>query len=317
MKKLSIFLTLAICVLFAVSCNKQFDGESADEAIVTLNLTADDLTKAYTDGDGTLAKVLTYKVYLQQGETFVPTQISAKVTVTQYPQALVLRLANSMTYRIACFAQSAAADNAGLFDTTDLDAIAINYDEMLANDDMGDVFCATKEFVATPGMNESVVMHRPFAQINVCAEDYFDYNLSAMSNVLSQVVMTYHDVPNKFGIVTGVAGEDRYVPAHVLSSVQNKTFAAGILGTSRRIGNNLLTLLSMNYLLAEAEGNTMTVDLTFNALDGTQVNSVTVTNVPYRANYRTNLYGLLVTNQMRFSIDISPIFNEPDYNKQY
>ena len=319
MKHLSIFLTFALCVLFAASCNKQLQEDSElREVDVTLTLTADDIaTKTFTDGDGRLAKVLDYVVYVQQGDVFVKTQVAGRVTVDTYPYALVLRLANSLTYRIACFSQSAAAAEAGLYNTSNMDAITISYDAILPNDDMGDAFCATKEFVATEGMMESVVMHRPLAQINVCAADLNEYNASAMDNQLNAVEMTFHDVPNAFGIVTGVADDAGYVPAHVLNSIQNKTYNAGILTYTRCISGVEIPELAMGYLLAEGAGNTMTVDLKFKAQDGTVINSVSVSNVPYRSNYRTNLYGYLVTNIMTFNIDLSPIFYDPDYNVVY
>lgn len=316
MKKVFAICSIALSVLFAASCNKALDtAEDAAESLYTLEFNADDAaTKAYTDGDGSLAKVLEYRIYIKQGSEFVATQIYDKITVDRYPYRVQLRLANNMTYRIACFAQSAEAEQAGLYDTSDLDAITLDYTHLAANDDMGDAFCATREFVPAATML-SVVMHRPLAQINVCTGDLADYNRSALSNAADQVVLKFHDVTAGFGIVSGNAAQDGYVPAHMLAARQDKTFETNVMLYTRRIGFIDFTQVTSNFLLASLAGDMTTLDLTFKAQDGTVINTLSVTNVPYRSNYRTNIFGNMLTDVVGFSIDLSPLFEQPDYNR--
>ena len=67
--------------------------------------------------------------------------------------------------------------------------------------------------------------------------------------------------------------------------------------------------LSMDYLLVGADK--ATVDVAFN-YGGPQ--NRTFTNVPVQRNYRTNIYGSLLTNTADFNVVIAPGFNNPDNN---
>lgn len=67
--------------------------------------------------------------------------------------------------------------------------------------------------------------------------------------------------------------------------------------------------LSMDYLLVGADK--ATVDVAFN-YGGPQ--SRTFTNVPVQRNYRTNIYGSLLTNTTDFNVVIEPAFATTNYN---
>ena len=64
----------------------------------------------------------------------------------------------------------------------------------------------------------------------------------------------------------------------------------------------------MSYVLVPKDKET--VDIAF---DYTLTNR-TFTNVPVQRNYRTNIYGSLLTNTADFNVVIAPEFNDPDYN---
>ena len=69
--------------------------------------------------------------------------------------------------------------------------------------------------------------------------------------------------------------------------------------------------LGMNYLIVEGETDNVDVDLKVNTNMG--VVSHTVTNVPIRKNYRTNLLGDLLTTGATFNIVVDERFEVPDY----
>ena len=64
----------------------------------------------------------------------------------------------------------------------------------------------------------------------------------------------------------------------------------------------------MSYVLVPKDKET--VDIAF---DYTLTNR-TFTNVPVQRNYRTNIFGSLLTNTADVNVVIAPGFNDPDYN---
>ncbi|MBQ8854512.1 MAG: hypothetical protein IJZ67_09475, partial [Alistipes sp.] len=70
--------------------------------------------------------------------------------------------------------------------------------------------------------------------------------------------------------------------------------------------------LSMNYLLAPADGCVADVAFTFNNDKNVAISGTTYTNVPLKANYRTNIIGALLTNSTDFTVEIEADFNKAD-----
>ena len=82
----------------------------------------------------------------------------------------------------------------------------------------------------------------------------------------------------------------------------------------------------MNYILSGTEvldGNVNTtqkelVNCSFEVVDanGQPVNTLTLSNLPVQRNYRTNIYGALLTSQVDYTIEIKPGFNEPGFDHE-
>lgn len=317
MKKFFVILAISLLsLLAAVSCRKTGVKEAAEEVAVTVRFGIEDAAAVKSGfSTGSSATVLEYRVYILQGASWKLTNVSGKLTGVTYPKDITLHLAADMTYRIACFAQSPAAETAALYNLADFDDIAISYAALLPNSDMGDVFCATRQFVSGDSPTLNVVMHRPLAQFNVYTGDLSLFNASSVDNPVKTVQLKFHGVPVKMSLVQGTADAGGYVPFRVKSDVQDYEFTCDVLtGMDHSLGDETYDHLSMNYLLAAPQSDITTVDLTLKAQDGTVIASVPgVSNVPYQANYRTNLYGSLITNAVNFSIDLDPAFNDPDY----
>ena len=70
----------------------------------------------------------------------------------------------------------------------------------------------------------------------------------------------------------------------------------------------------MNYILVQKEGEVLNeVILTYD--NGNKSRSFT--NIPVKANHRTNIYGALLTNNIGFDVEIEEDFDEPDENLYY
>ena len=71
----------------------------------------------------------------------------------------------------------------------------------------------------------------------------------------------------------------------------------------------------MNYLLVGKDK--VTADVAFSYLGEKKEYGRTFTFVPLQRNYRTNIFGSLITNNVSFNVTIEPAFNEPDYNVDF
>ena len=67
----------------------------------------------------------------------------------------------------------------------------------------------------------------------------------------------------------------------------------------------------MNYLLVATDKALVEVEFTYT--DGSDAKTRTVGSVPVQRNYRTNIYGNLLTSDVDINVEINPDYNEPDY----
>ena len=72
--------------------------------------------------------------------------------------------------------------------------------------------------------------------------------------------------------------------------------------------------LALNYLLVSDQKGL--VNCEFSYTDGATTEKRTIDNVPVQRNYRTNIFGSLLTGSVDFDITIEPDFDTPDYNYQ-
>ena len=70
----------------------------------------------------------------------------------------------------------------------------------------------------------------------------------------------------------------------------------------------------MNYLLVSADKTLIDVCFSYNGDDDYIHN---YTNVPVQRNYRTNIFGSILTSKVNLNVVIEPAFNAPDYNYTY
>ena len=146
-------------------------------------------------------------------------------------------------------------------------------------------------------MSISQELRRPFAQINIGTDD-FDAAAAAGYTVSESTigVATY----NTLNLLSGE-----------VSDPVTATFVKKPIPTEDSkfsVNSKDYKYLSMSYVLVPKDKET--VDIAF---DYTLTNR-TFTNVPVQRNYRTNIYGSLLTNTADFNVVIAPGFNNPDNN---
>lgn len=308
MKKV-LFSTVAMSalMLMATSCadDQTSDLKAGAESTVTITaqLPGDMGTRAFADG--TKATELHYAVYEKGTTTRLAVckkadgtkgQLEGTATMTGLQTTISLQLTTGKEYDFVFWAD-APGDNVYTFNSEN-QTVTVNYANTENNTDNLDAFFGQKKALKVSGnMSISQELRRPFAQINIGTDD-FDAAAAAGYTVSESTigVATYETL-------NLLSGE--------VSNPVTATFVKKPIPTEDSkfsVNSKDYKYLSMSYVLVPKDKET--VDIAF---DYTLTNR-TFTNVPVQRNYRTNIFGSLLTNTADFNVVIAPGFNNPDNN---
>ena len=261
--------------------------------------------RAYSDGS--TATVLQYAVYEVKGEgtnktlTYLDALTAAgedAETLADGKANVKIELANNKKYAVIFWA-SAAVDGPYTFNPAAM-TVTVNYDGAVCNDESRDAFYAYKEFEVKGAATLSVELRRPFAQLNVGTSDLTAAQNSGFNPLTSALVVK--NVCNVLNLETGVASGD-----------VDAEFGAYAVPTGEDFPVAGYDYLAMSYVLVGKDQAACDVTYTIEATDGTIIPN-TIGAVPMRANYRTNIYGKLLTSKTDINVEINPDYNEPDYS---
>ncbi|MGM9801962.1 MAG: DUF6562 domain-containing protein [Candidatus Limisoma sp.] len=298
MNKKLIYCLCASAMLFTACSDEAVNAPVEGESLVTITaqLPADLGTRAF--GDGTTATNLTYAVY-EAGQT--DPRITGNATFVDLKTTVKLRLANGKKYDLVFWAD--AADAPYTFNAAS-QTVSINYDGVTSNLENRDAFFAHEDALLVNGtINKTIKLKRPFAQLNIGATDYAEATDAAFTTASSAVKVNH--VANALNIHTGKAtGNETITFADAAVPADTETFH--VTGVDA-------DYLAMNYLLVDDEKQLVDVEFTATS---TQAETITrsYANVPVQRNYRTNIYGNILTEEANFNIEIIPGFTEPANN---
>lgn len=290
MKKF-LFLAVAAVAMLATSCSKDETANAYPEGDTKVSFTvvAPEL-QTRTIGDGTTATTLEYAVYDANWNHIAyldgTTTINLQTTVD-------LELIDGKTYNLIFWAENAASP----YDFNRADKkVYVNYDNnFVANNEKYDAFYAPVENLQVrAGLNPTVRLYRPFAQLNVATSDW-DHIVNS-NEVFTQTEVKVKAY-NTLNLVDGEVSGD---------AVRTFNFAAMPTETLSVNGQDY-KWMAMNYLLVNEKE---LVEVTFNA----QNNNVAEKkwyNVPVERNHRTHILGKLLTSSVDFEVIIMPDFIEP------
>ena len=289
MKKI-LFGMMAAAVL-ATSCAKELQDVAAGDATVTFTVgTPEIATRAYSDG--TTATELQYAVYDAAGnylEDLTGTQgINISTTVE-------LKLTTGNTYTVAFWAASQTSPYTVKFAKK---SVSVDYTNVKSNDENLDAFYAKHTFTVKGAQTEIVELKRPFAQLNVGTADYEASEKAGY--VPTKSTVTVKNVYSTLNFFDGTVDDETAV-----------TFGENAIPAGETFPVSGYDYLAMNYLLVDADKATVEVEFTYT--DGSNAKTRTVGSVPVQRNYRTNIYGNILTSDVDLNVVIKPEYNEPDY----
>ncbi len=309
--KIFSMLALAAMLLTVSSCQKDGVDEPEKGKVTTVQLAvelpdginarapkANGPKRVYADG--TTATKLQYAVYEKGSATPLAIidgnkdlgekAINLKTTVQ-------LQLVTGKTYDIVFWA--AANDAPYTFDQT-TQRVTVNYDGMKANDESLDAFFRCYTYTAGTDVENPIKLYRPFSQLNVGTKDLAAAKASGFKAENAQTEVKVTGIYNTLNLVTGAVTGDA-----------ERTFSLNAIPTGETFPKAGYDYLSMDYMLVAADK--ANVDVAWTISDGSMTINRNFANVPVQRNYRTNIYGNLLTSTTDFNVEIEPNFNKPDY----
>ena len=293
MKKL--MMAVAAFGMLLTSCQNDLDFDTAVGKTSTVSFsvgTPEIATRAYSDG--ATATKLQYAVYNAAGEeltdlTVTNGEIHGSTTVN-------LQLTTGNTYSVIFWAAAEDAPYSVDFGTK---TMTVDYNGAVSNAENRDAFYKYHTFTVKGAQTETIELKRPFAQLNIGTADYAASESAGYVPTQSAVVVK--NVYNTLNLATGVVENEVEANFALANIKKDETFPV-----------NGYEYLAMNYLLVSADKTVVDVEFTYT--DGSNAKTRTVGSVPVQRNYRTNIYGNLLTSEVDINIEIKPEYNEPDYS---
>lgn len=333
MKKLN-YLLLGAAGLLLASCSNEDLVAPAPAGDGNVNIKVSIPTEVATRAlsDGLTARLLNYVVYdtdndnnvvlngIAEFNTQEPGQISTTVS---------FNLANGKTYNIAFFAQSDLSYQDEVYTFTPATSvITADYSKMTSDGNLNDTYdCfanTTGEFTVGTGSNNiTCILYRPVAQINWGTLDIKADNENSGATQSGAIASLFG--PNGEYIRTNLTIEGVYTQFNILNNnvVENtqqnitlsnnndgfvapSTIPTNIFPFGPQNNTNPYTWIAMNYVLAPTTSDVFNVTLNISDEGNTNAtsyqNDVDVASVPLQANYQTNIYGNLLSNNVTVNV---------------
>lgn len=325
MKTKNLFLSmLAVAgMLFAGSCSQEepLDGVSTGESVnATFTIGASNVigTRAQNGviGNGLQADMVACAVYDANGNEL--TDLYQIVPVQNQSAVYNVRLVKGQAYRVAFFAYNSAAK---AYDVSDLKNITVMPDQE-SNLEARDAFTNYVDLSGQQTMNainQSVVLYRPFAQLNLGIDAVELQNAQEAGVVVTESSVTVSNVYNAFSAYDNTVASNATLQtmSFSLNSIPSETLYVDALDANGTPGSDGVeeeyTYLALNYLLVGDQGTEKSltdVQFTWSTADGkTNVPASHFLNIPVQRNYRTNIIGKLLTNPATFNITIDATFD--------
>ncbi len=299
MKRINYIFAAALAVL-ACGCNKEQVAEAVpDGTEVGVTFTAElpgMQTKAI--GDGLTAKNLTVEVYEDEtgaaGTNIVALHQTA--TFTALKADVKFNLVKGKTYHFIFWAQ---ADNAPYTLDAAAKTVAIRYAGE-ANDESRDAFYAVKTLKVQGPATEPVQLKRPFAQVNFGTAD-FDEAVAGGVEV-TKSAFTATDAATSLDLFAGegvgstdITYTEKELPTETLTLKDGTTYK----------------YMAMNYFVPTgkfAESHVSNVKAQF--VSASHTVEISSPSTPVQSNWRTNIVGKLLTDQVVFNVEIVPAFED-------
>lgn len=287
-------------LMMSASCSNEIEFQQAEQT-VTFSVKMPGNTRAASQlGTGTAANTLHCYAYDANNKLVA----EAEGTMANKSGDVTITLASKVAYKLVFWADKAQEADKTLyaFDKEN-HKVTVNYANMSAQSEDNDAFYNVIDYTGGE-TTQTVSLTRPLAQINVGTDDsaLTVVTTAYNSNVYSNCVIK---ADSELDLLTGATATPVTLTAPITPMSDLATEDFPVAGASN------VKYTGVYYVLAPSTGST--VDMTFNAYksatDATPCWSVPVPNMPVRRNFRTNVFGSLLTSLTNFSVTITPTFD--------
>lgn len=312
MKKLLFFATAVIAMLSAASCQKEMlNSVEGGNAVVTLSVSLPEVPQTRAIAQAENADIVYFEVWnsdwtkkLELKDTDYPGPLYS-TTVSDRKANIELTLVADQTYNFIFWAQN---KDCGAYTVDDLKNVKVDYSVMApkGNNDAFDAYYAVKTIKVNGTINETVVLYRPFAQLNF-ATTRMETSFGPV--VLGDSKVTVKGLATSFNTIEGV-GEVENTAAVTFEA---KGLATDVAGNVEKLVTNegSYTWLTMDYMLMMNENDLVEVEASFDLGMDVPVEHK-IANVPLKKNYRTNIIGDVFAADANLQIIIDPAFLKQD-----
>ena len=301
MKKILLFASALAGLFLAGSCQRE-NLEPAAQGGVTYEITLPDGPQ--TKGEaGYGVYNLHYEVYKTANADALataPLLFEKTVEMTGNKTTLTLDLLNDQDYTVLFWANKKGGAD---FDLTDLRKVGVKT-PIAANNDDRDAFCGMDQLVQHDGaQSKTVELKRPFAQINIATlvptKEDIGYDVTPTHSYVK-----VSSIPMTFNVFTGL-------PVGNTTAVEFSTAdaPAKIPSDDITVNGTAYDWVAMNYILVPES----VVEVYYEITTANGIVKNTISNVPVKKNYRTNIIGNLLTSNATYTIEIKPGFEGDNY----
>lgn len=288
----------------ASSCSKNEAPEaSATETVTFSTMLPGKTTRSFADGKA--ATTLTCYVY-DSNNNFV---LKQEGNMANKNGSVSVTLAKGVNYKIVFWADTDDAKTP--YSITDKGVLTVSYEKMAANSNDNDAFYGVINFLGGSEASKTVELFRPLAQINIGTDDLKETAVTAHYGANLYTSVTATECYTTMNIIDGTVSNPTTVttPKGLVSDMKSETFPVTHTESTKSYG-----YATMMYALVPTQGATSLITFNSyasNAADAKAVVSRQVPNAPLKQNFRTNLFGTLLSASTDFELNINPAFKDP------
>lgn len=299
-------LTFAMALLLT-SCSDKLENQVVEEGMaeVTFAIGVEAAPSTRTISDGTGADLLMWAIFNDEGELLVKKSVieNADALISEKGYNFSTSLAKGQTYKAVFWAQNPECTAYSVSDDME---VSIDYTG-INNDESRDAFFATSDaFTLKASTVVSVVLKRPFAQVNVGA---YEWDVEYAGNAGLEIetsAATIKSVPNRLNLFDGSV-EGSVDVEYTASAIPQEDLNIDVDKNGQA---EVYDWLSMSYILAPKDGGQYAMSFTFAGEDGADsfVFGDILGAVPAKRNWRTNIVGQFLSDDMQYDICIDPAY---------
>ncbi|MBQ0024610.1 MAG: FimB/Mfa2 family fimbrial subunit [Bacteroidales bacterium] len=298
----------AVVLLFA-GCSKELEKSSDNRKdLVEIDVTASLpnaalISRAVWDNDGKAAGVNHWimEIYDNGGILYNRQEKDNQSGLTNTFKATLVK---NQTYRFVFW-----ADTKGSYSTASLKSIKAT--DKISGKDSRDAFFCMKEYRSTASGSVSAELYRPFGQLNIVTLDagkvYEEIgNAAEYAKFEPKDIKLKAKLYSEFNALTGA-----------LSGKSDVTLTEGNCygkGNYSYASASDSTTIFMDYVFVGTEQELYDVDFEFKS-NGEKI-AYSFASIPMQRNFRTNVFGNLMSGDAEWNVVIKPEWNEPDFTEQ-